>query len=702
MPDLDSLLRPRSVAVIGASARPESFGWHVLRQLRDFGYAGRVFAVNPGYREIEGVPCFASVRDIPEPVACAAICLADERLEATLSDVAAAAIPAAVIFGSAAGSGQAGVPLMARLTEIARASDLALMGASCMGFFNFADRLFLTGYPYHRQPTCGTTSFITHSGSTLSAVAKNTRGMAFNYVISPGQELVLTAADYLDFVLRQPETRVVGLMLETIRDPARFTAALKVADLRDVPVVLLKVGRTEQGANMAMAHTGAIAGAHDAIEAIAGRFRVSLVRTIEELLDTVELFASGRRSASPTLAAVTDSGGERSMMADLAHDAGVTFAGLSDTTLRVLTETLDPGLSPGNPADLWGSGRNWQQVFRTCIDAMIVDPAVGGFNFGIDFNIGSRLGPDYRAIAIDAFNSTHKPFAVITNVAAGINPDDAAELRAAGVPVLEGTETGLLAFKHLFAYCRRRTGEDGSTDVTDLPTLTPAMLRLLCGKRALTEDESASIVSHFGLTRVPSRRANTEVDALLAAEEVGYPVVLKTAAEGVTHKSDRGGVRLGIESRAALQTAYEALRTQFGPQVLVQAQVDTTRGTELFLGMIVDAQFGPLVHVGLGGIWIELLKDSVALLAPCTASEVLERLPTLRGFGRLHGGRGRDAVDLTALADVVRRFSLAATRLAPYVSEVDINPLLATGDRFVILDALIVPMTASGAATNTS
>ncbi len=334
-------------------------------------------------------------------------------------------------------------------------ADLALMGASCMGFFNFTDNLFLTGYPYHQKPAPGTIAFITHSGSTFSAVTKNNRDMRFNYVISPGQELGLTASDYLKFVVQQPETRVVGLFLEAFRDPVGFRDALDQAEQRDIPVVLLKVGRSERGASMALAHTGALAGAQATIEAVASRHNVVLVRTIEEMLDTLELFNAGRRPTAPGFASVHDSGGERGMLVDLASDLNLPFAELAPETIAVLEANLDPGLEPGNPADLWGSGHDWQRIYRTCINAMLEDPAVGAFNFGIDFNIGSRLGPDYQSIAIESFTATNKPFAVITNVPSGIDPTQARELRTSGVPVLMGAETGLLAFKHLLKYTHR-------------------------------------------------------------------------------------------------------------------------------------------------------------------------------------------------------------------------------------------------------
>ena len=702
MPNLDALLRAKSVAVIGASAKRGSFGWHVVRQLLDFGYSGRILPVNPAYTDIENLICLPSVHEISETVDCAAICVADQHIESAMADVARAGIPAAVIFGSAAGRTEDGKPLAARIVEIARQADIALMGANCMGFFNFADRLFLTGYPYHQEPSCGAISFITHSGSMLSAVAKNTRGMNFNYVISSGQELVLTAAHFLEFVLRQSETRVVGLFLETIRDPERFLAALELASERDIPVVLLKVGRTERGAEMAMAHSGALAVRHAAIEAVADRYGVTLVRTVEEMLDTLELFASGRRAPTNYLGAITDSGGERGLLVDLAADAGVSFAQLAEATMSVLESHLEAGLMPGNPADLWGTGREWQSVYRGCVEAMLKDPAVGGFNFGIDFNIGSRLGPDYREIAIQGFHSTTKPFAVIANVAAGLNPDDASLLRAAGVPVLAGTETGLLAFRHLFAYSqgRRDCQFDGGWR-PKLPPLAPEQLAFVQKDRALTEFESCAVLSQFGLRSAQALITTDESAALSAANQFGYPVVLKTAEIGVLHKSDRGGVRSNLTSGGMVLDTYREISARFGPAVLVQKHVDVSRGVELFLGMTIDSQFGPVVTVGFGGNLVEIFNDSVTLLAPCRAAELVRRLEGLRGYDLLGNVRGRDPIDIGALAEVVEQFSVAAAVLAPWVAEIDINPLLAIRDQFTMLDALIVPATAKTAAAST-
>jgi acyl-CoA synthetase (NDP forming) len=692
--NLNPLLRAESVAVVGASPKRDSFGWHVVRQLLDFGYAGRIVPINPRYDLIEGLPCLPSLSELGIPVDCAAICVGDARLEAAFAEAISAGARSAVVFGTAAGESTSGTSIGARLRELAAEFCIPLMGANCMGFFNFTDRLFLTGYPYHRSPGPGVISFITHSGSTLSAVAKNTRGMNFNYVISPGQELVVTAADYLTFVVRQPETRVVGLFLETIRDPDGFVAALEEANERDIPVVMLKVGRTEHGKRMALAHTGALAGTDAAILAIADRYRVLLVRTIEELLDTLELMASGRRYTAPGFAAITDSGGERGMMVDLAADLGLGFAELSNATLETIRDNLDPGLEPANPADLWGTGHDWQAKFRRAIDAMVADPAAGAFSFGIDFNVGSRLGPDYRRLAIETMRGTDKPVAVVGNVAAGMNPDDAAALRAEGVPVLMGAETGLLAFRHLRNYSGRLAQRELSPAPLNPAAISDHLWRRLEQPSPLNERESFAILEALGVPQVATLLAESLGEALAAADVLGYPVVMKTARPESHHKTDIGGVVAGLASRSALAEAYADVRDRLGPAVVVQPQIDLSASVELLLGMTVDAQFGPLVTVGLGGIWVETLRDAIHFLAPCSASEVVRRLPELRGYALLTGVRGRQPVDIAGFATLVERFSAGAAALAPHVAEIDINPLVATGSAFLALDALIVPASA--------
>ncbi|MDQ2682761.1 MAG: acetate--CoA ligase family protein, partial [Chloroflexota bacterium] len=385
-----------------------------------------------------------------------------------------------------------------------------------------------------------------------------------------------------------------------------------------------------------------------------------------------------------------DSGGERGMVVDLAADLNLPFADLVPETMAVLEQTLDPGLEPGNPADLWGSGHDWQRIYRTCIGAMLQDPAVGAFNFGIDFNIGSRLGPDYRAIAIDAFKGTDKPFAVTTNVSAGMDPAEAGDLRAAGVPVLLGTETGLRAFGHLIRHAERARFD------RSMPKPVPGLAEALHENRSLDdrevigEFESLAILRSAGLPAIEAVRITSPADLQPAAKAVGFPLVLKTAVEGILHKSDVDGVVTGIATPDSLEEAYSSLAQRLGPDAVVQPQADLTRGLEFFLGATRDPQFGPLVTVGLGGVLIEIMRDAVSFLAPVGPAEVRYRLPELRGAALFRGARGRAPVDLDALARLVSRFSHFVAAIGDEFAEIDANPVLACGEEFLVLDALIV------------
>jgi acyl-CoA synthetase (NDP forming) len=284
-------------------------------------------------------------------------------------------------------------------------------------------------------------------------------------------------------------------------------------------------------------------------------------------------------------------------------------------------------------------------------------------------------------------------------VAAGLNPADAAELRAAGVPVLQGTETGLLAFRHLFA---RRSHLERPANLPSTFGAAPSResLHLLESGRPLTEAESLTVLAEFGLVPIPFMAASDEQSVVEAGTRLGFPVVLKTAAVGILHKSEVGGVVPGIRDESGLRDAWREMRERCGCDVVVQPHLDTTRGIELFLGMTNDPQFGPLVTLGLGGIWIEAIGDTVSFLAPCSTREVRERLPWLRAYGLLAGARGRAAVAIDGLSGVVERFSIAAATLAPWVAEIDVNPLLVSGDQFTMLDALVVPVSAATAATN--
>ncbi|MFN8590258.1 MAG: acetate--CoA ligase family protein [Thermomicrobiales bacterium] len=687
-PSLAPLLRARSFAVVGASATPDTFGSALWRQLRDGDHGGAVYPVNPGRSEIDGAPCYPSLAALPEPVDCALLAVSDARVEESLRAVAEARIPAAVIFGGLPVPGDES-PLPERLRAIAGEAGITLLGGNAMGFYNAVDRLYVSGYPPQTRPPADGIGFISHSGSTFSAFANNQRGLRFSYLISPGQELVLTAADFLWFLLEQPETRVVGLFLETVRDPERFVAALAESARRKIPVVVLKVGTSEQGRAMTMAHSGALAGSDAAFAAVCDRWHVIQVRSLDEMADTLELLAAPVRPRGGGLALGGDSGGERALIVDRAAEIGVPWAVVSDETLATIGSVLDPGLEPANPLDLWGSGHDWQQVYETCLGALARDPATGMIVLAVDLVPGSRLVPGYCEAIERVAAETGTPAAVMGNLTAAIDPIAAGWLREHGIPVLMGTDTGLAAIRHLLEW---RPAEP-DWDFARFNAARSERWREVIGDRTqpLDEIESKAVLADWGIPTVSERVVDGAAAAAAAAEMLGWPVVLKTAAPGLIHKSDAGGVKLGLAERAEVVAAYAELNERFGPRVVVQRHVSATGRVELFLGVSRDPQFGPLVTVGLGGIWVEVLRDVRNVLPPIDAAAARRLLLSLRAAPLLRGARGAPPVDLPALATTIASFSRMAASLGDVIEQIDVNPLLAGPEGVVAVDAVIVP-----------
>lgn len=687
-PAVAPLLCARSVAVVGASATPGTFGHALLRQLLDTGYGGSVYPVNPRRMEIDGVRCYPSLMALPEPVDCAVLAVGDERLEETLSSVVERGIPSAVLFGAAPRPGVTAA-LPERLGKIAREAGVALLGGNCMGFCNYRDRLFVSGYPVYERGPAGGIAVISHSGSAFSALANSGRGLRFSFAISPGQELVLSVADYLHFLIARPETRVMGLFLETVRDPSGFVDALEAAAQRDIAIVALKVGRSEHGRAMAVAHSGALAGSEEAFSALCERWGVVQVRSLDEMGDTLEVLAAPRRVRGGGLALAGDSGGERALIADRAAAMDVPWATLGAETLATIDTALEPGLEAGNPLDVWGSGKDWQRVYETCLTALARDPATGVAVLAVDLERGSRLAPDYVDIVLRVQQMTQTPLAVLGNMASTIDRDLATRLRDGGVPMLMGTETGLAALKHALGWrpaeARRTLAE------SDLARGRRWAEALAKRHEPLDEVEAKRLLAEWGIPTVEERRVESEAAARDAARTLGWPVVLKSAAPGVLHKSDAGGVYLGLKDEAAVSAAYAKLDRRFGPRVVVQRQVVMQDAVELFLGVTVDPQFGPLIAFGLGGIWVEALRDVVYAIPPINAETASTLLRRLRGAPLLFGARGRRSVDCDALCDVIAAFSRLAAALGPSLAEIDVNPLIAGPSDAVVVDALVVP-----------
>ena len=684
-----AMLEARSVALVGASARPGSLGARMIEEVTRSPSRPRTYLVNPRYPDIGGVPCLPSIADIPEPVDLALLAVPDAVLETQLVAAAENQARSAVIFGSAFGPhGSAG--LRDRLAAVARDAGMAVCGAGCMGFVNVARGLRAIGYVEPEPLPAGPVALVTHSGSVFSALLRARRGFGFTLAVSSGQELVTTAADYARYALTLPGTKVLALVLEAIRDGAGLRAVLADALAADVPVVLLSVGASEAGQALVAAHSGALAADGGAWEALAAAYGVHRVGDLAELSDTLELFASARRPAPGTgIATVHDSGLERAHTADLAADTGVPFAPLAPATTARLAALLDEGLTPGNPLDVWGTGRDTEELFTGCLDALAADPSVGAVALAVDLVPEYDGDESYPRAALTAAASTTKPVAVLTGIPAAIDQAAAARLRAAGIPVLEGTRTGLLALRHLLDHAERPV-----PPLAPGPLRTPGYGRLRTGGpgdgRLPTGGPGLfALLREYGIAAARTEPAATRDAALAAADTIGYPVVLKTAEPGIAHKSDVGGVRLGLASPAETARAYDDLAARLGPHVLVSQTAPP--GTELALGLVRDPALGPLLIISAGGVLIEIFNERVVLLAPVTRPAALAAVRRLRLAPVLAGARGQPPADLDAIVDAIEALSRLALDLGDAIEALDLNPLICGPNGAVAVDALLIP-----------
>ena len=689
---LDPLLAPRSLALVGASVRPDTAGHDMVRMAVGAGFEGQVTPINPKYETIDGLPCLPSLADMTEPPDHVAIALGDNRLEAALGQAIEAGARAATIFASGVDSGDETLPL--RLGAMAREAGIEMCGINCMGFYNLDARLRVCGFASPLDMTPGGIAWIAQSGSVFGALAHNDRRPRFNLCVSSGAETVTTAADYLDWSLRQPSTTVAALFLESVRKPELFERALADAAARDIPVVVLKIGRTEASAAMALTHTGALAGDDGAYEALFRQYGVIRVRTMDEMAATLLLLQDGMRAGPGALASMHDSGGEREMIADLAHDLNVPYAPLEDATTERLRGHLDLGLKPENPLDAWGTGHGHEENYTGCLAALAEDPNVGVTCF---FN---NIRDDYYMSKINvratraAVERTGKPIFLASNYAMVRHRQMARDLTDDGIPVLDGTEEALLAVRHLFAY-RDFHARDAAAPAPADPATVGQWRARLQDDVPMDEADALDLLAAFGIGTIAYARAGTAKDVQARAHEIGFPVVLKTASAGIHHKSDVGGVRLNIETPDELTAAYDDMTAQLGPDVLIAAMAES--GVEIALGALFDPQFGPCVMVSAGGTLIELLDDKVFARAPVAAADAKGLLDELKIRRLLDGLRGTPAADIDALARGIERFSVMIAALGDVLAEADVNPLIVTPGGALAVDALIVPRRAEDA-----
>jgi len=685
---LAPLLMPKRVALVGASPREGTVGNGMIVAATMGEPVAEVVLINPNYPQIGERTAYPTLREAPGPIDMAVLGVSNERLEVAVHDAIAAGVKALTIFASGYLDNDPAPRLTARIGAMAREAGIQICGGNCMGFYNLSYGLRVCGFPPPPWMRKGGAVLLTHSGSVYSGICHNDKRMGWALAVSAGQEMTTTVADYLDFALEMPETHCIGLFLETVRDPANFVAGLEKARERDIPVIALKVGKTAASAAKAVSHSGAIAGNHAAYAALFDRHNVIEVETLDDFANALRLYSGPRRLAAGGIATMHDSGGLLELTIDLAEKRGVPFGAISDETKSKLAKRLDAGLEPTNPLDAWGTGKDYEAAMGDMMAALAEDPATACGIFCVETRDGYYLSDGYAALMESAFARTNKPLLLATNLGSNGSDGVAQRLTEHGIPVLSGVDSALSVMKLAMRHRDRAAAERLAIPAAP-PGLRAKWEPRLAQGEPLDEDASLALLEDYGL-QVPKRHVVGSVEqAVTWAQRIGYPVVLKTAAPGILHKSDVGGVKLNLRDEAELRAAYDDMAQRLGARMLLTRMAE--KGTELALGGLRDPQFGMLLMLGAGGTLIELLDDRAFALAPIDELEAERMLDGLKLRKLLAGVRGARPAHLPSVLMAISRFSAMLADLDGLIAEADVNPLIAGPGACMAVDALIVP-----------
>jgi acetate---CoA ligase (ADP-forming) len=686
-----ALLQPRSIAVLGASERI-GVGQRVAANLRAMNFDGELLLINPNRDQIGGFPAYPTLESLP---VVPDLVVAAVNREATVRGIATAAeigCRAAIVLAAGfAESGEHGRELDIELRKSAR--SMSLMGPNCLGFVNLVDGVAAYSGPLMEPPEQGAVALVSQSGALACAftgVAAE-RGIRFSHVITTGNQIGLQLADYMDYLTHQPQVRVIACYVEGFRDGRRLLAAMQEAAQAGKTVIVLKSGRSRIGGAAARTHTGSLAGSASIQLSVWRQHGVLVAADAEEFLALVELCSRTRPLRGARAGILTISGGERLLAADAAEEAGLTLAEFTASTSEQLVTVLPAYASVANPLDTTGAGvvEGNASVHRQAAMIVSADPNVDLIVACQDAKNGwteaDRSSPLFHhcvVAAVEAAAAVGKPLVIISPTSGDIDPAARQYMVRHEVPFLMGLRVGMGAVAQLIR-----------TQVA-MPSLAEQEPPPASGDEGvpLSGFASLALLAEHGVPVCPTRLATSEDEASVIAEEFGYPVAMKIDGPGIQHRTELGGVHIGLDSGPRVRAAWRDLITAAAAAgqpiagVLIQPMI--SGGVELFAGGLRDDQFGPVLLVGSGGVLLELLEDTAAGLAPLDQADALHLIQATRAHRLLKGFRGSTAMDIDRLAAVVAAISRVAA--LPDVLAIDVNPLIVSAAGVSVVDAKIV------------
>lgn len=688
---LDILMRPRSVAMIGASGDVTRIGGRAMRHLRESGFTGDIYPVNPGRDEVQGVRAYRAVDDIPGRPDVAVLALATPDVLPAVEACARKGAGAAVIFSAGfAEMGAEGAALQRRILEVARAANMRLLGPNCLGMYNLHANTFLSfsGIFDTVKGASGRLGLVSQSGGYAGEVVMAARdmGLTFGTWVTTGNEVDIGLGEAMRHMAGSDDVDVVVGYIEGVRDRDSFFEGLAAAHARRKPVVVLKVGRTEQGAKAAASHTASLAGQDSVYDAVFERYGAYRARTTEEMLDVAYAASQGKFPRGRRIAIITNSGGIGVQAADFAADEGLDVASV-DAGAQTAVRALSPNAATENPVDLTGQVANDPQMFAGAIDAVL---ASGDFDMayasiGLIAGLPHLRGPLRESMALMAARYPDVPMTVSVTAPA----DVIAGYEKAGYSNFREPSRAIRALAALATFPEgwdRPLPEPG--DARDLP-------RIAAGQR-FSEAAGKALLASVGVPSPAEHLVRDAAGADAAARAIGKPVAIKVVSADIPHKTEVGGVALNVAPQDAGER-LERMRadvTAAAPDARIEGYLVTPMiggGTECIVGIASDPLFGPVVMFGLGGVTVELMKDVTSRLAPVDEAGAMEMIRAIRGFPLLDGFRGRPRADVAALAKAIAGLSRLAAANAATVRTIEVNPLLVMdeGQGVQALDAVI-------------
>jgi len=699
--DLAPLLNPRSIAIVGAS-ETSFFSSQLMQNLRHFAFEGDIYPVNPKYEEVAGIKCYPSLETLPAAPDNVAIIVRRELVKKTVEDAIAAGARSATII--AAGFAETDQPewkqVEAEIRDLSVKHNFPIMGPNCLGNISTHANVGALTAPIRGGLHKGNIAIVMQSGGLLQGLVMPfyQRGIGLSYAVSSGNNMSLDLSDFIDHFLDDPNTDVVCAYVEGFRQPKKFKRIAKKALDLGKPILVLKVGKSEKAAQAALAHTGSLAGANSVIDAIFDKYGVVRVADFDDLIETSAVFARRGNgveiSAGSGIGVLTGSGGSVSLCSDLAEEFGVRLAELSPETTKKLVEALPPSAIVLNPVDATAQILNDFELYRTAMATLSDDPKIGVILYIMALGLASNDVPRHQKlldIVIDVAKTIDKPLVITSLMSHSLDEWQRDFLsRHKEFAYTQGLGKTLKAIQSLIDYdeaCLRNRNAPAEAIGRDEARRDKSLAYLRgIDRSVLTEHETKQLLEIYGIPTSREKRAVTEDDAVAAAGAIGYPVVMKIDSPDIMHKTDAGGVKVGVRNAEEARQAFRDIlagakhynRDANVLGVLVQEFI--SGGVETIVGVTTDPLFGPCVMFGMGGIFVEVFEDNVFKALPITERDARSMVEGIKGYKLLKGMRGMPPLDTQALVRTLQDIGAMVSDLSDVIQEMDINPLIVLPD----------------------